>query len=221
MGVNGVVGDVEHVGDCGKRLLRLAVGWQRTSTTPEVEMSWGVLLAIAFGALCVALAFLVRAGRNRSFYPVYQTDAPPWVRNRVFVLLPFGVALIAGGAAATFSNGDNGTGRGVTTLITIVAGALSIVWMFRPPEFMKPRWLRDVESGSAPAPALPGGQGAPGPGGRRRMYLPPVAYWGLWGLTVVVFTLWVVLGWPWSVLVGIGAAISTLAASTPRKDRTG
>jgi hypothetical protein len=42
-------------------------------------------------------------------------------------------------------------------------------------------------------------------------------YWGLWIATVAVFLLWLVLAWPSGVFVGVGAAVSTLAASTPRR----
>ena len=38
--------------------------------------------------------------------------------------------------------------------------------------------------------------------------------------TVRVMLLWLVLGWPWGVLVGIGAAVSTLSVTTPRNERT-
>jgi hypothetical protein len=135
----------------------------------------------------------------------------------VFVVLPCGIFLIAGATAIAFSDADVGVGTGVMTVIALVGLTLSIVWMFKPPEFMKPRWVREVEHGTAPAPALPGAEGAPGPSGARRIYLPPAAYWSLCGLTAAVFMAWLVFDWSWGVLVGIGTAISTLAVSTPRK----
>jgi hypothetical protein len=45
-------------------------------------MSWKIVVMVVFGAIGVALALLVRAGKSRSFYAIYQTEAPPWVRNR-------------------------------------------------------------------------------------------------------------------------------------------
>ncbi len=88
-------------------------------------MSWGVILAAAFGAVAVALAFVVRAGRSCAFCP------------------------IAGRVVSSETDAD--------------------------------------------------------------------AAWGLCAAVVAVFVLWLVLGWPWGVLVGLGAAVSTLVASAPRK----
>jgi hypothetical protein len=97
------------------------------------------------------------------------------------------------------------------------AGILSIVWMFKPPSSMKPRWLRDVESGrpsdEVPTVVL----GAPAPGGSRRIYVPQPFYGALWALTAAVFVSWIVFDWSPGVLVGVGSAISSLVVMTPRK----
>lgn len=183
-------------------------------------MSWGIALALALGAVCIVLALVVRAGASRTFYPMYRTNAPPWVRNRVFSLLPGGIALIAGAGAVAFARADLYAAGAALTAVTVVAGIVTMIWSFKPPEFMKPRWLRDLESGKAPEPPeLAAVFGAPGPGGARRVYLPPPVYWGLWAATVLIFVLWLVLHWSWGWLVGLGMAISQLAASTPRKNR--
>jgi hypothetical protein len=93
---------------------------------------------------------------------------------------------------------------------------LSLVWLFKPPNFMKPRWLREVESGAAPEPAT-GVYGASSAIGARRIYIPPVVCWGLWIATAVIFSLFLALDWSPSVLVGLGAGVSLLAAHTPKK----
>lgn len=180
-------------------------------------MSWGTALAFAFGALCVIQAFRVRAGKDRIFYTLYQTGAPRWVRNRVFVLLPVGIALMAGAGVA--SHPGSGTGLLFNSLVvTTWVGLIgSIVWIFRPPAFMKPLWLRDLESGRATEGAPPVVLGAPGPGGSRRVYLPPTVFAGLWVAIALVFVSWIIFDWSPSVLVGIGAAISTLTVMTPRR----
>jgi hypothetical protein len=180
-------------------------------------MNWGTALAFAFGALCVFQAFRVRAGKDKTFYVLYRTGAPPWVRNRAFALLPVGIALMAGAGVAA----QRGSGTGglfillvVTTWVGLI---LSIAWIFRPPGFMKPLWLRDLESGRSTEDAPSVVLGAPGPGGSRRVYLPPAVFGGLWVATALVFASWILFDWPPSVLVGLGAAISTLAVMTPRK----
>jgi hypothetical protein len=179
-----------------------------------------MILVPALGLALIAQAFAVRAGRSRTFYSIYRTDAPPWVRNRVFSLLPGGLALIAGTGTVGFARSETGAAAVVLMLLTWGALIVLLVWLFHPPEFMKPSWLREVESGRAPEPpGLSAAFGAAGPGGVRRIYLPPPVYWSLWAATGVFFALWLVFDWSWSWIVGLGAGVSTLAASTPRKGR--
>ena len=179
-------------------------------------MHWWLILVPALGVALMALAFAVRAGRSRSFYFIYRIDAPPWVRNRVFSLLPGGVALIAG--TATVASVDAGLAAPAVAFMLVMWAAVIVlvVWLFRPPEMMKPRWLRDVERGAAAEPpGLATAFGAP----VRRIYLPPPVYWGLWAANGVFFLLWLTFHWSWAWLIGLGAGISQLAASTPRKRR--
>src|SRR5213080_91117 len=180
-------------------------------------MSWAVGIMLAWGATCLVHGYRVRSGKSRTFYPSYRTTVM-W-RNAPFALLGFGIWLIAGAAAIVFSDAGIEAAGGVFALIAFVALIVSFVWLFKPPEFMKPRWLRQVESGAAPEPQLGAIYGAPSPSGASRLYLPPVVYWGLWAVTGVVFALWLELEWPLSVLVGLGGAISLLAAHTPNKRR--
>jgi hypothetical protein len=153
-------------------------------------MSWGtILLMLAVGIVGLIEAFLVRAGRYRSFYGIYQTDAPPWVRNKAFVGLPVGMFMIAGAAAVAFSDAGIEAGAGLMVIPVLLGLALSIAWVVKPPDFLKPEWLKAVESGTAPEPPSPFPLGAPGRGGARRIYLPPPVYWGLWAATIGVFVL--------------------------------
>ena len=71
------------------------------------------------------------------------------------------------------------------TVIAFPTMIVALVWLFKPPDFMKPSWLREVESGAIPEPQTPV-FGAPSPGGARRLDLPPVVYWGLWAATGVI-----------------------------------
>jgi len=179
-----------------------------------------MILAPALGLALIAWAFVVRAGGSRTFYSIYRTAAPPWIRNRVFSLLPGGLALIAGTATVGLAKSGTDAAAVAPMLMTWAALIVLFVWLFHPPEFMKPHWLREVESGRAPEPpGLAAAFGAPGPGGARRIYLPPLVYWALWAAIGVFFALWLVFDWSWSWIVGLGAGVSTLAASTPRRNR--
>jgi hypothetical protein len=178
-------------------------------------MSWAVGIMLAWGAICLVHGYRVRSGRSRTFYPSYRTNVM-W-RNAPFALLALGIWLIAGAAAIVLSDAGIEAAGGVFALIAFVALMVSLVWLFKPPEFMKPRWLRQVESGAATEPEQAVIYGAPSPSGARRLYLPRVVYWGLWAVTIAVFVLWLALEWPPSVLVGLGGAISLLAAHTPKK----
>src|SRR4029078_8345184 len=98
--------------------------------------------------------------------------------------------------------------------MTWAAMIVLLVWLFRPPEFMKPRWLRDVERGATPAPPeLANAFGAPGPGGVGRMYLPPIVYWGLWAANGVFFLLWLTFDWSWGWLGGVRVGLPHHAAA--------
>ena len=160
---------------------------------------------LVLGAACLVLGIRIRAGKSRTFFRYYRT-AVIW-RNAPFALIPFGVWLVAGAGAIIASNTDAGIAAALLTPVAFVALMVSFVWLFKPPTFMKPRWLTEAETGAAREPAT----------GARRIYLPPLAYWGLWVATAVIFALFVAFAWSWGVLVGLGAAISLLAVHTPKK----
>jgi hypothetical protein len=177
-------------------------------------MTWAMGGILAFGVFGLIHGIRIRAGESRTFYPRYPTHY--MYRNGPFTLIPGGIWLIAGAGTIIASHHDAGVVVAVLAPITLVALVLSVVWLFKPPDFMKPRWLREVESGAAPEPAT-GVYGAASATGARRIYLPPVVYWGLWIATAVIFALFLAFDWSPSVLVGLGAGVSLLAAHTPKK----
>jgi hypothetical protein len=187
---------------------------QEAATGTQISMSWTSGGMVLWGAACLGLGYRVRAGKTRTFYARYRRNI--LFHNAAFVLIPFGVFLVSGGAAIASADAEIGIAVALLTPIAFVALILSVVWLFKPPEFLKPRWLRKVESGTV---ADPESQvfGAPSPSGARRIYVPPIAYRGLWTMTAVVIVLWLVLDFPAGMLVGIGAAISLLAAHTPTR----
>jgi hypothetical protein len=103
-------------------------------------MTWLTAVMVVWGAACLVLAFRVRTGRSRRFDPLYRTNAM-W-RNAPFVCLPAGIWWIAGAGAIVSSNAHVGVAVAVLTPVAFVFLILSLVWVFGPPEFMKPRWLR-------------------------------------------------------------------------------
>jgi hypothetical protein len=46
-------------------------------------MSWGTILMPTLGLALIAQACAVRAGRSRTLYFIYRTDAPPGGRRRL------------------------------------------------------------------------------------------------------------------------------------------
>jgi hypothetical protein len=180
-------------------------------------VDWAVVLMLVLGTVCLVHGYRVRAGKSRRFYALYTTKA--LYGTGALILLPSAVWLLGGAAALLLSNADVQPAGAVLALITFAAMIMSVVWTFKPAGFLKPRWLREVESGRAPEPEPAFPYGAPSATGGRRIYLPPIVYWGLWAATAVIFALYLVLDWSPSVLVGLGGAISLLAAHTPKKAR--
>jgi hypothetical protein len=112
-------------------------------------MSWAMGGILAFGVFVLIHGIRIRAGESRSFYPLYRTNFV--FRNAPFTSIPGGIWLIAGAGTIIASHHDAGVAVAVLAPITLVTVMLSVVWLFKPPNFMKPRWLREVDSGAAPS----------------------------------------------------------------------
>jgi hypothetical protein len=107
----------------------------------------GALAAAAVGAFFLVIGSLARSGHLRQNLGAIQSgDAPFWLRNAPFVLVPAGLALITGASAAAIEahNGKAG-GAAYTTLLVIacVFGLLTALFLIKPPAILKPRWIRD------------------------------------------------------------------------------
>ncbi|MFL5797766.1 MAG: hypothetical protein ACJ77A_07500 [Actinomycetota bacterium] len=170
--------------------------------------------ALALGSASVVLGIATRLGHFRAGFMWYNVDsAAGSLKNRPFGAIPGGLGLILGTVGVLLE--DHGS-RGPGELLIFLGLALLVVglwWILRrPPEWMKPAWLRAMERG---APVDPGRLGLVS--GRRVSRLPiwaPV-YWGMLVAIVAVLVLRAIFDWPFSLWVGVGMGMMQLAALHP------
>jgi hypothetical protein len=103
-------------------------------------------LAVLGGALGVLVGLAFRLGRGRSAARWYFDEESPWyIRNLIFGTLPFGGFFLFGWAAAMLlQDGTLWVGWAVLSA-GLVCALVAVLFMYRPPDMMKPRWLRDEE----------------------------------------------------------------------------
>jgi hypothetical protein len=171
--------------------------------------AWG---ALAFGGACVVLGVAVRLGYQRSAFLWYNVDsAPKALKNGPFALIPFGLffVLLPGGALLQ-RHGEEGLGT-TALLGAFLSVAVGFWFGLRPPAWMKPTWLRNMER------AEPVGPDRSVSNGRRISRLPVWApvWWGLLAVAVGLSVLRAVFDWPYSLWVGVGSAMMQLAAMRP------
>jgi threonine/homoserine/homoserine lactone efflux protein len=107
----------------------------------------GLSLAIALWGFYASWAF--RKGRLRQSARWYfDRHQPDFVRNMPFAALPVGIAfmaaavvIVAGRAAGFWA--DVAVAIGSLTLVTGLI--VMVVFIVRPPRFLKPHWLRERE----------------------------------------------------------------------------
>jgi hypothetical protein len=100
-------------------------------------MTWVTGAMFARGAVCLVLGYRVRSGKSRSFYPSYRTTVM-W-RNAPFAYIPWGIWLILGAMVA--SRAHSGVAVAVLAVIAFPTMIVAPVWLFKPPDVLKPRWL--------------------------------------------------------------------------------
>ena len=106
--------------------------------------------SLAFGAVGLWIGIGFRQGFHREKGRWYFDESMPAIlRYGPLVSVPAGLFFVASGALIAV-----GTERGalwadvviaIVAVIWFVAGSLSVIWSFRPPEWLKPEWLRDEE----------------------------------------------------------------------------
>jgi hypothetical protein len=111
-------------------------------------LEWQPVVGVVAGAAMVALGIASSRGSFRGWEPWYRDPDMPWfLRNGAFALVPFGIAIIGLMAAAVASSRQALATVGV---VIFVFGLITgIVFMIRPPRWIKPPWARDVSVGSS------------------------------------------------------------------------
>jgi hypothetical protein len=172
-----------------------------------------VLVAIYVGVLGIVIrtGHFRRGVRNTYF----NRELPGYMRNAPFAFVPGGLAfllIVAGASLASRSRAlglDQDLLANVLILLGVLAFGVFFWWLFRPPEWTKPDWLRDYERAEAAGEAVPD------------MSPPPMtgrAYVLNWIGLGVVAAVWHALGLPFGpLLIGLGIGASVLLANRPRR----
>lgn len=101
------------------------------------------------GALSIGMSIAFRGGRVRRLAFAYWDSTMPWyIRNVAFGLAPGGVVILVMLTAGLAASSNTLVGAGVSIALAIALGPmflLVILWARRPPDFLKPDWLREEE----------------------------------------------------------------------------
>ena len=112
---------------------------------------WGVFAHFLFGLATMIFGLILRfdrEGRHRSHYAQYYDKR--WAfhfRNRAFGLIPYGMVAILW-AIALAVNELAGQWLFVATalgILGLLVGFIGLVVTYRPPDWLKPQWLREEE----------------------------------------------------------------------------
>ena len=177
---------------------------------------WVTAFGFAAGVLLVLEAFLIRRGRIRKWLVRYYHVGGP------FYVGGFG-GLLAGAVAFVFMSliipasllpGKWGTLSLLLVLLMFGSFALMFVWAFRPPEFVKPEWLKDAERRKReglPVELPPDVRGG-------KILVGPFYYWASWGLFgVLVLGAWLLREPALLIGAGVGAVYLTTIKVRPRR----
>ena len=107
---------------------------------------WETYAALAFAVGGVALGVAFRRGRARGMARWYtRRDLPFYVRNIAFGMIPY--ALVFGSWFALFALAHAGldVAAAIVGYGSFVFFAIGLWWTIRPPEFLKPDWMRANE----------------------------------------------------------------------------
>ncbi len=117
-------------------------------------------MAGSIGVLSIAMAIAFKRGRARRLAFAYWDPTIPWyIRNAVFGFAPTGVAALAAAVIGLAGTTDTLTGAFVALPFILSLGPvflLVILWARRPPDFLKPDWLRAEEAVRGGQPSTTG-----------------------------------------------------------------
>jgi hypothetical protein len=114
------------------------------------------LLLFLIGMAAIVLGIFVRIGRLRRWEKMYMDpDAPIWLRNGPLVAIPFGAFSVGAVLSGVLLGADEPWRTvGIAALVlTLLLGVGAMAMLARPPEWLKPRWMRGAEGKAALKPA--------------------------------------------------------------------
>ena len=114
-----------------------------------------VLLSLLLGATFLVVGILVRSGRNRRWVAHYRNpQLPTYLRNGALVAWPSGVAFLTLGVGAALTLLGDSIWLFLAALTLMAVGfalvVVCLVWAYRPPNWLKPLWLRVEEEATGP-----------------------------------------------------------------------
>jgi hypothetical protein len=180
---------------------------------------WEVDAFAALGAICVVLGVWIRSGgfrgALRSTY--FARGLPDHMRHTPFAFIPLGAAfllLIAGAShiasfdAVAVSADDADALGSILVVLGLVGLGIGCWWMFRPPEWVKPTWIREYERAQRAGHAVLDFSPEP---------MSPRAYTLNWLGLAAMAVIWLAIGLPLAaLLIGLGFGMSMLLANRPR-----
>src|SRR4051794_8185214 len=106
--------------------------------------TWQPAVGVLGGVAMVALGVASSRGSFRRWEPWYRDPgAPFYLRNAAFALVPFGIAIL-GITGAGLTSSDHAVSS-VGVIIFFLGIVLGVIFMIRPPDFVKPPWAREAE----------------------------------------------------------------------------
>jgi hypothetical protein len=168
--------------------------------------------ALAFGAPSLILGIATRLGLVRTGFMWYRVEhASAILKNAPFTLIPGGIGFLLMPVAVFLGNRGHTIFAAMAAVLALVALVTACWWSFRPPEWIKPKWLRAAERGD-PEVARSGGWPRSRVG---RLPVPVALYWAMLAGVAAVLVLREIFDWSFSVWVGVGFGLMQLAAMRP------
>ena len=166
----------------------------------------GALIAAAGGAFLLVVGVLVRTGVLRQNVNAMQSsNSPFWMRNGPFALVPLGLALLSGAAAAALE-ARRGTQGGVADTSLVVAAVIlaliAAIVILKPPGIAKPSWLRDPDAEVG-----------------KPIEVGPIRFFAPWVVALGVAVTFFATGRPLAGIVGLGVGVAAAAGVSRRLRR--
>ena len=180
---------------------------------------WELGIGALLGAALLVVGIAIRTGHfRRGVGNTYFNRAlPRFQRQAVFALIPGGLAFLSVALAFqvdphSFERGNTSAQDPIATILVlfgIVCLAAFFWWMFRPPAWTKPAWVREYERAERAGEPVPD------------LRAPPMsqrAYTLNWIGLFAMAAGWLALGLPIGpLLIGLGFGMSALFANRPRR----